>query len=360
MTTTSRLDALRGQFGPHSIDTLLVSQLENRLYLSGFDGSSGFLLVSPRHAILATDFRYIEQAHQQAPLYTICKIQESWETWLPEVLSELNSRELGFEADGLSVSIYNQICKALLPEKSGVKLVPTSGLVETQRMVKDTAEIAAMREAIAISDAAMDHARQTIRCGMSEVEVAWSIEKYMREHGSQSVPFELIVASGPNSALPHAKPSKRPIQAGEPLVIDIGAQCHGYTSDLTRTLYLGQPNEIFRRVYGTVLQAQQKAVQEIRAGMEGRQADGLSRMVITQAGYGEAFGHSLGHGVGLATHELPRLSPNNTTLLQNGMTFTIEPGIYIPGWGGVRIEDTVILENNKVMVLSQAPNEVYE
>jgi Xaa-Pro aminopeptidase len=244
MTTTSRLDALRGQFGPHSIDTLLVSQLENRLYLSGFDGSSGFLLVSPRHAILATDFRYIEQAHQQAPLYTICKIQESWETWLPEVLSELNSRELGFEADGLSVSIYNQICKALLPEKSGVKLVPTSGLVETQRMVKDTAEIAAMREAIAISDAAMDHARQTIRCGMSEVEVAWSIEKYMREHGSQSVPFELIVASGPNSALPHAKPSKRPIQAGEPLVIDIGAQCHGYTSDLTRTLYLGQPNEM--------------------------------------------------------------------------------------------------------------------
>jgi Xaa-Pro aminopeptidase len=190
---------------------------------------------------------------------------------------------------------------------------------------------------------------------MTELEAGWEIERFMREHGSQPVPFEVIVQSGPNSALPHARPSERKIGQGEPIVIDIGAKVGGYASDLTRTLCLGTPDDRFKRVYDIVLGAQLAAEALVKEGMSGEVADSMARTIIQEAGHGDAFGHSLGHGVGLAVHENPRLGPNSTDVLANGMVFSIEPGIYIPGWGGVRIEDLVTLDKGQIRVLSKAP-----
>jgi len=189
---------------------------------------------------------------------------------------------------------------------------------------------------------------------MSEKEVAWEIEKFLREKGSEPIPFDIIVASGSNSALPHAKPSPRTIHSGEPVVIDIGARCGGYCSDLSRTICLGTADDTFNKVYDTVVEAQLTAMAAIREGMSGGEIDNLARMVIKQAGYGEAFGHGLGHGIGLAPHELPRLGLNSLDHLADGMVFTIEPGIYLVGWGGVRIEDIVVMEGGKIRVISKA------
>ncbi|MFC1941270.1 M24 family metallopeptidase, partial [Chloroflexota bacterium] len=177
---------------------------------------------------------------------------------------------------------------------------------------------------------------------------------FMRENGSQTIPFDAIVASGPNSALPHAKPSQRQIESREPVLMDIGARIEGYSSDISRTICLGTPDDTFKKVYDTVLGAQLAAIAIIKEGMSGEEADSMARTVIEEAGYGEAFGHSLGHGVGLAPHEKPRLGPKSTELLTSGMVFTVEPGIYLTGWGGVRIEDLVVMEDSKVRALSRA------
>jgi len=192
------------------------------------------------------------------------------------------------------------------------------------------------------------------KVGMTEKEIAWEIEKFMRENGSQPLPFDIIVASGQNSAMPHARPSQRKIGSGEPVVIDIGARYEGYSSDLSRTICPGVADDTFRKVYDAVLGAQLTAIAIIKEDMSGEEADSLARTVIEEAGYGEAFGHALGHGVGLAPHEQPRLGPNSTQQLGSGMVFTIEPGIYIAGWGGVRIEDLMVIEKSETRVLSKA------
>ena len=189
---------------------------------------------------------------------------------------------------------------------------------------------------------------------MTEIEMAWEIEKYMREHGSQAVPFEVIVAAGPNGALPHHLPSEYVIQGGEPIVMDIGACCEGYASDLTRTICLDEADEQFKHIYAIVLQAQLEAEAQITAGMSGHNADAIARNIIEKAVYGDKFGHALGHGLGLAVHEMPRVGANSKDALMDGMVFTVEPGIYLPGWGGVRIEDTVVLENGRIRALSAA------
>jgi Xaa-Pro aminopeptidase len=200
----------------------------------------------------------------------------------------------------------------------------------------------------------MEHISHYIRRGMREREIAWELEKFLREKGSQSLPFEIVVASALNSALPHAKPTDRPIGGGEPIVIDIGAKIGGYNSDLTRTLFLGNPDPVFERIYHIILEAQRAALEGIREGMSGEEADALSREVIERAGFGSAFGHGLGHGIGLAPHENPRLGLGSSHILSEGMVFTIEPGIYLPDWGGVRVEDVVVLEKGRLKVLSQS------
>ena len=336
------------------IDAIFVSQPENRRYLSGFDGSSGYLLITPQDAILATDFRYIEQAKIQAPGYEIFQITGDIVDWFPKLVAELNLRNLGFEAGHITFALHQQLSDILNKAPSPIRLIPVDGLVESLRAIKEPEEIELITKAVEISDAAVEYIENVIQTGMSEKEVAWEIEKFTRESGSETIPFELIVASGPNSALPHAKPSSRTIQSGEPVIIDIGARSGGYSSDLSRTICLGTPDNDFRKVYNTVLNAQLTAMATITEGMSGGQIDNLAREVIGQAGYSQAFGHSLGHGIGLASHELPRLAPNSADKLTSGMVFTIEPGIYLAGWGGVRIEDVVVMENGKGRTISRA------
>ncbi|MGB2800229.1 MAG: Xaa-Pro peptidase family protein [Dehalococcoidia bacterium] len=345
-----RLEKLRRKIASEGLDAILISQGENRRYLSGFTGSAGFLLISEKSAILATDFRYIEQAKNQAPDFDIARIEGEIQNWFPQLISSVEAKRIGFEANGLSFATHHQLVAA-----AGEKgLVPTEGFVESLRAIKDDRELELITSAVEISDAAFDEVASTIRYGMTEKEVAWELEKTMREKGSESMPFEIIVASGPNAALAHHKPTERAILQSEPVVIDMGARFEGYASDLTRTICLGNQDEVFGKIYHLVLRAQLAAIAAIEAGMSGEVADSLARTVIEQGGYGENFGHGLGHGVGLAPHEQPRLGKGSKDILTEGMVFTIEPGIYISGWGGVRIEDTAVLENGKTRVLSKA------
>ncbi len=354
MSLKSRIDNLRQKLAERDVDAFFISQPENRYYLAGFDGSDGFLLITPQNTILATDFRYIEQARRQAPDYEIFQVTNNIADWFPRLVAEFNLKRLGFEAGHITFARYQQLTDALNKAKSQLKLVSVDRLVESLRAVKEPEEIELITKASAIADSAFEYIEDIIHIGMSEKEVAWEIEKSMREQGSQTIPFKIIVASGPNSALPHAQPSQHAITAGEPIVIDIGAKIGNYGSDLTRTLCLGAHDETFNKVYDTVLRAQLAAIAAIEEEMTGEEADSLARKVIKEAGYGEAFGHALGHGVGLAPHELPRLGPNSLEHLVNGMVFTIEPGIYLTGWGGVRIEDTVVMESGKIRVISKA------
>lgn len=354
MSSKNRLQGLRQRLIEKEIDAIFISQPENRRYLSGFDGSSGYLLITAQDTILATDFRYVEQAKIQAPDYQIFQTKGDIGGWFPKLVAGLNLKKLGFEAGHIAFSLYQQLSDILDKAPSLVRLIPVDGLVEALRAIKEAGEIELITEAVAISDAALEYIEGKIDIGMSERGVAWEIEKFIRERGGEAIPFDVIVASGPNSALPHAKPSSRAIQSGEPVVIDMGARFGGYSSDLSRTICLGTPDATFDKVYDAVLNAQLTAVATIREGMTGDEADKTARTVVEQAGYGEAFGHALGHGIGLAPHELPRLGPNSADKLASGMVFSIEPGIYLTGWGGVRIEDVVVMEGGKVRVISKA------
>jgi len=354
LKTGNRLQNLRQRLVDKELDGILISQTENRYYLSGFDGSSGFLLITPQDTILATDFRYIEQAKAQASHYEIFLISNDIATWFPQLVADLNLRRLGFEAGHITFTMYRRLTEALDKAQSQLRLVPMDGLVESLRAIKEPEEIELITQAVAITDEALNYIQDEISTGMSEKEVAWGIEKFLRENGSQSIPFDVMVASGPNSALPHAKSSPHTIQSGEPIIIDIGARVGGYSSDLSRTICLGTPDSTFNKVYDTILGSQLTAMAIIKEGMTGEEADSLARVVIEEAGYGEAFGHGLGHGIGLASHEPPRLGPNSTEQLADGMVFTIEPGIYLTSWGGVRIEDVVIMENGKLRAISKA------
>jgi Xaa-Pro aminopeptidase len=356
----NRLQKLRRKFTEKEIDAIFVTQSENRRYLSGFDGSAGFLIISAQKAVLATDFRYTEQAITEAPDFEILRIANDISDWFPGLIHELSIKRLGFEAYDVSFQFHQQLNDALKKKKPLVKMVAINGLVEGVRAVKEPGEIELIKKSAAITDAAYKRVANTIRPGITEKQVAWELEKSLRESGSQALPFEIIVASGPRAALPHAKPSERIIEDGDPVVIDMGAKYGGYASDLTRTICASTADANFKKVYNTVLEAQQAAISVISEGITGKAADNIAREIIQKAGYGEAFGHSLGHGVGLAEHELPRLSPNSEDTLTEGMVFTVEPGIYLSGWGGVRIEDTVVMEKGKARPITKALKARYD
>ncbi|OGO17726.1 MAG: hypothetical protein A2Z15_09240 [Chloroflexi bacterium RBG_16_50_11] len=354
-----RLKKLRGRLAEKELDGILITQADNRRYLSGFDGTAGYLIIAAKKAILATDFRYTEQAKTEAPDFEIQRIGGSINDWFPSLVSALKIKRLGFEGGDVTYDFHRQLVEALKKKKIAAKLIYVSGLVEGIRTVKEPEEIEFIAKASAITDAAFEDVEKKIRAGMTEKQIAWELEKAMRERGSQSLPFNIIVGSGPNAALPHAKPTDRVINEGEPIVIDMGAKYAGYASDLTRTVCAGKADAKFKKVYNVVLEAQQTAMKAISKGMTGNKADAIAREVIKKAGYGEAFGHSLGHGVGLAEHEMPRLSPASNEKLVDGMVFTVEPGIYITGWGGVRIEDTVVMEKGRIRPLTKARKAKY-
>jgi Xaa-Pro aminopeptidase len=355
---SNRLAKLRTRIEEKQLDALLVSQQENVRYLSGFTGSSAWLLISSRNAILATDFRYVEQAKTESADFEIMRIKGELRDWICDLASDLGWRKLGFEANVISYDSYHKIKDRIKAKQANLKLIPNTGMIEQLRSVKERQELESIAKAVELVDVVFEQARGIIRPGITEKELAWEMEKLLRQGGSEGVAFDIIIASGPNSALPHAQPGQKVIRSGEALVIDMGARINGYCSDFTRTLFPGKADEKCRKIYDIVLKAQCAAIDGIESGMAAAQADRLARTVIEEAGYGDDFGHGLGHGVGLAIHELPVVNPSSSDSLVDGMVFTIEPGIYLSGWGGVRIEDTVVLENGRVKVLTQTSKNI--
>ena len=350
-----RATQLAAQLPERELDALLISAPENRRYLSGFTGSAGYLLVTPQRQVLFTDSRYTEQAGNQSPHFEVIQTQPGLD-WLLDMLKETGARKVGFESDDMTVASYNRVLGAIKEDEAlnGASLIATSGITDELRVFKDREELVELQKAIDASDRAMEAVCPTIQAGMTEKEVAWRMEMAMREFGADNISFDTIVASGPNGAMAHHRADDTIIQAGEPIVIDMGAQVNGYCSDITRTVVVGEPDEMFHKIYGIVLGAQLTAINTVRPGLTGEECDALSRDIIAEAGYGDNFGHSLGHGVGLAVHEHPRVGPKAENTLKPDMVFTVEPGIYLSGWGGVRIEDIVILGDEGATPLSKA------
>ena len=353
-----RVQRLRTTLQKYELDGALISSRQNRRYLSGFTGSAGYLLITPDDAVIATDFRYFEQSATQAPDFRLHKgVSGSFDSWVPGLFAGLGGKKFAFEASDMSVAVHHEFkkCIASLPADERPQLVPTPNLVESLRIFKEPQEIDALQRAVDLADAAFVDVAQRIEPGWTERQVAWEIEKYIREHGGDAISFDTIVAGGPWGAMPHAYPRDRKLEKGEAVVIDMGADVDGYMSDLTRTIFLGKPDDEFKKIYDIVLTAQLTAEEIVREGMTGDEGHMIAHNVIEAAGYGETFGHSLGHGVGLQVHEAPRLGRRSKDELKDGMVFTIEPGIYVTGWGGVRIEDMVVMEGGRARVMSTAP-----
>lgn len=354
--TRSRLDGLRPRLEQQELDGILISNEHNRRYFSGFKGTAGFLVISGDAAVLATDFRYTEQAALQATGFEIERIRARMD-WLPALAEKLGLKKLGFEADDVTVSLHQRMqtaCSETAGDGEAVELVATSGIGAELRAVKDDGEVALLARAIEIGDEALDEVSDGLEPGLTEAEVAWRIEMAVRERGAEGLSFETIVASGPNGARPHHLAGERVLAEGEPIVIDMGCSYQGYCSDLTRTVFLGEADDEFKKIYDVVHAAQRTAIETLESGMTGAEADALARVVIEESGYGEAFGHSMGHGIGLEVHEDPGVGPTSKNKLRDGMVFTVEPGIYLTGKGGVRIEDVVVLENGRPRVMSKA------
>ena len=350
-----RVEGLVAQFQENELDGVLISAPENRRYLSGFSGSAGYLFITKANAVLVTDSRYTEQATNQSPDFEVKHVRGGW-GWLPDEMKSSGVKKLGFESQDMSVSAYNSLIEAIKGDSSlgDVSMIPAPGLAENQRIIKDKEELSTLQLAIDAADQAMDQVCPLITPGMTEREVAWKMEMAMRGFGADSISFDTIVAAGPNGAMAHHQPSDYVIKKSDPIVIDMGAKVGGYCSDLSRSIAVGEPDETFNKIYDTVLGAQLTAINTVQIGMTGEETDNLSRHVIAEAGYGDNFGHSLGHGVGLAIHENPHVGPQSSDVLELNTVFTVEPGIYLSGWGGIRIEDIVILSENGAVPMSKA------
>ncbi len=353
-----RIAALVDGLTAAHLDGLLLTGLPNIRYLTGFSGSSALLVVTPRDVLLITDFRYQTQvADEVGDLARIVIEASSLWTGLWQQLASLPSiKVLGFE----TAHIPHRDFQRLVEAGSRWQWRPTLDLVETLRERKDTGEIALVQAAAGVATRALARTLPAVHTGLTELEVAGLLEKALRDEGSEGFPFPSIVASGPRSALPHARSSTRAIEDGDFLLMDFGAEVGGYCSDVTRTVVVGKATDEQRRVYEVVRSANERASTGIRAGMTGRDADAIARQYIERAGYGDLFGHSLGHGIGLEVHEAPRLARTAEGALPEGAIVTIEPGVYRPGWGGVRIEDDVVLGAMGPQILTQFPRELME
>ena len=372
----ARLTRLRERMAESNLNGFLVSapvedifhtHAANRRYLSGFTGSMGWLLISADYAFIAVDFRYVEQAERECPQFTVFRIYGGIEKWFADLAREANlngkrpdgraTARIGFEPADITVAAFQAIKKAVeaMPEPDRPKLLTAPPIVTEMRAIKEPAEVEALQRAVDVGDAAFSAVAVRIEPGWTERHVALEIESEARRLGAEGLSFPTIVAAGPHGAMPHAQPRDHAIADGDAVVIDMGVIVDGYCSDLTRTIAVGKPDAKFHEIYDIVLTAQRTAEELVRTGMLGEEAHMLAHNVIAEAGHGENFGHGLGHGVGLLIHETPRLARLSKDELTNGMVVTIEPGIYISGWGGVRIEDMVVLENGKARIMTRAP-----
>ncbi|MDR3541845.1 MAG: Xaa-Pro peptidase family protein [Desulfosporosinus sp.] len=347
----SRLERMRHQMRKENIDAFVVSRPENGRYLSGFSGGEATLYITSEKAFLLTDFRYIEQAKAQAPEFKIIKTGQDHFEAMAEIGQQ--AQRLGFESDFVTFETFEKL-KDAFPH---AELISLPNLVSHLRSVKDKSEIDLIRLAVQIADDSFAEILKTIEIGQTEEEIGLNLEFSMRRAGASGGSFEFIVASGVRTSLPHGTASSKQIQLGEFLTMDFGAIYQGYCSDITRTVFLGDPGDKHREIYETVLAAQRAGIKAVAPGRSGKEVDAVARKLIAEAGYGDYFGHGLGHSVGLAIHEGPNLNMREERLLEPGMVITVEPGIYIPEWGGVRIEDIVLVTENGCEVLTQAPKE---
>lgn len=348
----SRIAGLRAAVAREGLRAFLVTDGHDRRYLTGFTGSAGRLLVLADRLPLLVDSRYYEQVPREAPEVQLERVGYQPFARLAEILAESGVDELGVQAESLTVQDL-QTLQAKLP---GVSLRPIAGLTSGIRARKSASELAAIRRAVDLVDRAMEEAYRIARPGMAERDLAWRLEVFMRERGASALAFDIIVAAGENGALPHHRAGERIIGEGEPIVIDMGCVVDGYCSDLTRSFSLGPAVDgDYDAVYALVDEANRRAIAGLRPGLTGKEADALARDPIAAAGYGEQFGHSLGHGVGLAVHEGPRLAQTAEEVLPEGAVVTVEPGVYLPGRFGVRIEDMVVLRDEGAEVLTRSP-----
>ncbi|MEW5737192.1 MAG: aminopeptidase P family protein [Thermodesulfobacteriota bacterium] len=357
-----RIETLRGSFAAAGIDALMVRVEENRRYLCGFTGedsqmdeSAGTLFVTADRLLLATDSRFVTQVETECPGLPVYCYRKQMARELPDILAGLSVLRLGFEDARLSVAEFTLMEKSLAEAGNKTALVAVRELAEKLRLTKDESEISAIGLSLFIAEQAFLKALSVIRPGMTEKQAAWELEKAMREEGADSLSFPVIAAAGENAAMPHAIPGHRVIRAGEPVLFDWGARKNGYCSDISRTVFFGRPDDTFRKVFDAVREAQSRAQEAVRPGAEAKALDHVARSFLDSLGFGDKFGHGLGHGVGLAVHEAPRLSPLSEAILAPGMIATIEPGVYLPGLGGVRLENMVAVTETGARVLNSLP-----
>lgn len=349
----NRIPAARECLKRFNADLLLVTNLSNIRYLTGFTGSEALLILSPEDGWFLTDSRYTSQAGAEVTGAKVIEFSSRMDG-LVERLQELNPARVAFEAGSTTVAFYQELCG----KTPGIEYLPADAELAGLRTVKDAGELAILERVAAIASEALLETVARLKPGVTEAEVAWMLEVAMREKGAEGKSFDFIVASGERGALPHGRASEKKLAAGELVTIDYGAIYRGYCSDETVTVSLGEPDAKKREVYETVLAAQRAAMEGVHPGMSFRDLDAKARDLIAGKGYGAYFGHGLGHGVGIDIHEHPAASPRSKHVIQEGMVFTIEPGIYIPGWGGVRIEDTVVVEKNGCRPITRVPKEL--
>jgi Xaa-Pro aminopeptidase len=340
----------------NGIDVMLVTEVNHVRYLSGFTGSNGIVVLAPPKAFFLTDFRYGVQSQKEVKNCQIMVANRQLVTELPRLSVFSKGARVGIEGDFVSINMLSKL-KELLP---AVNFKPTTQLIESLSVVKDTDEIGKIKKAVRIADNAFDEILGDLKPGVKEKEIALELECKMRSMGAENASFETIIASGQRSAMPHGRASEKKLRKGDLVTLDFGCMYQGYASDITRTVVLGKATEKQRKVYNIVLNAQKTACKAIKPGMACSRLDGVARDIIMKAGYGDYFGHGLGHGIGLVVHDKPVLSPQSNDVLEIGMVVTIEPGIYISNWGGVRIEDDVVVTANGGQILSRSPKELLE
>lgn len=348
-----RIEKLRALMEKAIIDAYLVTSPANLRYLTNFTGTAGMALITLEQAFFITDFRYIEQASEQIQGMTIIQHQGDIVSEILKLMESESVNVLGFEDAVMTYADYS-----IFEEVIDAELAPASGLIEKLREQKDDGEIAIIEKACAIADEGFDHVLKMIRPGMTEIEVANQLDFYMRSLGASGTSFETIVASGARSALPHGVASEKMVEQGDLITLDFGCVYQGYVSDITRTFAIGDPGQQLKDIYQIVLEAQKKVLEVAQAGVTGSQLDAVARDFISEAGYGEAFGHSTGHGIGMEIHEGPNISRSNDEPLMEGNVITDEPGIYLAGLGGVRIEDDLVILAEGNRILTQSPKEL--
>lgn len=344
----NRIDCLRALLSYEGVDAFLIIRPENRYYLTGFTGSSGAVVINEKEIYLFTDFRYEEQAREQSPHCQLVIIKESMMEAIACLAFKENIHVLGCEGDFITLQQFN----ALQNKLNNRRVIPLQGIVERLRAIKDEFEISMIASSVALTDQAFNYVLPFVREGVSEKSLGLEIEFFIKKNGAEDIAFPLIVASGTRSSMPHGTASDKKLMAGDLVIIDFGSRLESYHSDLTRTVVIGDMYPRQEMIYNIVLEAQLAGIKAVRAGIPAFEVDKAARDVIENYGYGQYFGHSTGHGLGLQIHENPRLSSKDDTELKPGMTVTIEPGIYLPGWGGVRIEDTVVVKEKGYQVLS--------